>query len=139
MVHERGGSKEREGVWCQTYLCFPCPLCCTGKTRIQYTSCLQIFVFHICSVQDSHAQIWNSLGEFCPLLVLPPLIINLPRALSLFGSVATIKWDGWMDWSFARSSSIYNVDSAQLREAPFKLTQNLFGLYWHPPPRVDGT
>ena len=98
-----------------------------------------ICLSYSCSVQDSHAQIWNSLGEFCPLLVLPPLIINLPRALSLFGSGATIKWDGWMDWSFARSSSIYNVDSAQLREAPFKLTQNLFGLYWHPPPRVDGT
>ena len=90
-------------------------------------------------LQDSHAQSWNSLGEFCPLPVLPPLIINLPRALSVFGLGATIKWDGWMDWSFARSSSIYNVDSAQLREAPFKLTQNLFGLYWHPPPRVDGT
>ena len=60
--------KKEVGVWCQTYLCFPCPLCqmAMGRIGIKYMYIVHIvthiqYTLHICTVQDSHSHSWHGI------------------------------------------------------------------------------
>ena len=84
MMHERVGSKEREAVSCQTYLCFPRVLCVAHTGKISgyntYTLCLHAYNYTgDTTVQDSHSQalhgnwqcslqgIFHCQRKYCPL------------------------------------------------------------------------